>query len=105
LNQPTPFDVTVRALQEYAMSAPLEEMVGAVEALRLMRERPNKAAALFAPETKSLPPTDKQVSLLKRLGHSGRISNREEASTEIQKRLGTQKQKQVKQARQKEAVR
>jgi hypothetical protein len=89
----TPLDVTVAALTEYAMSAPLEEMVGAVEALRLMRERPNKAAALFAPETKSLPPTDKQVALLKQIGHSGKVSNREEASTEIQKRLGNRKQK------------
>ena len=75
------------------MGVPLDEMAGAVEALRLIRERPNKAAALFAPETKSLPPTDKQVALLKQLGHSGKVSSREEASTEIQKRLGNRRQK------------
>ena len=101
MNQPAPFDVTVRALQEYAISAPIPEMAGAVEALRLLHERPKEAQALFAEEAAPLPPTEKQTDLLRTLGYKGEVHSRNQASELIQSRLEARKRKQDKRTQRK----
>lgn len=84
-----PLEATKNALHLYAVSVPnLALAAQASEALRLLTERASDAEVLFNTDAPAEKPTEKQITLLRRIGYKGIVLSKRHASDLIQQRIG-----------------